>query len=258
MRDAAADLFLGSRCVGCERPGRLLCPVCRTAMTRPPEQTWPDPVPDGLVEPWAAAPYEGVVRSAVLGHKEDGLWALGRPLGVLLAEAVVAGLTGLAEAPVLLVPIPSRPAVVRQRGHAPTLALSRAAGRVLRQAGVQTHVLPVLRLGAAVADQSGLSATERADNLAGSLWCPGGPLRRSARRHRRGWVVLCDDVMTTGATLREGQRALAAVGLDPVIAAVVAATRRRTQGPRPAAEGAGRPVRAGPAEFPLPPVADSG
>ncbi|MFC6340712.1 phosphoribosyltransferase family protein, partial [Nocardioides hankookensis] len=46
---------------------------------------------------------------------------------------------------------------------------------------------------------------------------------------------VCDDVVTTGVTLREAQRALEAVGLEVAAAAAVAATRRRipTGGPSP-------------------------
>jgi predicted amidophosphoribosyltransferase len=70
-----------------------------------------------------------------------------------------------------------------------------------------------------VADQSGLTTRERAENLAGALRAVGRPGLP---------VVIVDDVMTTGATLVEAARALAAQGHQVVGAAVLAATKRRT------------------------------
>ena len=74
-------------------------------------------------------------------------------------------------------------------------------------------------------DQAGLTAPERAANLTGSMWCPTARLRRWAGFRAR--VVVCDDVLTTGATAREAQRALTASGLVVEGIATVAATRRR-------------------------------
>lgn len=229
MRDAFTDLVLGGRCVGCERPGRVLCPACRAGLPDEARVAWPRPTPPGLAVPWAAAEYDGVPRAMVLAHKERAVLGLRRPLGGLLATAVVAAAagagTGSAE-PVALVPVPSRPGSDRARGHRPLLDVVRAATRVLRSAGVDAGVAGLLVSRGAVADQAGLGAEERAANLAGSLWCPAARVARLAGRSLR--VVVCDDVLTTGATAREAQRALEASGIRVHAVAVVAATRRRT------------------------------
>jgi len=227
--DAVRDLVLGSRCVGCGHAGRLLCGTCLDGLDVVPAPAWPTPVPPGLVSPWAATAYDGTVRAMVLGHKEHRLLALAQPLGMLLAETVAAALHDLlpAAAPLLLVPVPSRPSTVRQRGHEPTTSLTRVAAAALRAGGLDAECLAILRTRPGLADQAGLDAAGRAANLAGALRCHQPALRRLARTRRPVHVMVCDDVLTTGATAAEAQRALRAVGLDPLAVAAVAATRRR-------------------------------
>jgi predicted amidophosphoribosyltransferase len=237
--DAFRDLVLGGRCVGCGRAGRLLCAGCEAGLEVVPHPAWPTPAPPGLTAPWAATAYDGVVRAMVVGHKEHRLLALAGPLGDLLAEAVSAALADLhaTPAPVLLVPVPSRPSSARERGYEPTLALTRAAASTLAARGVQAACVPLLRTRPGVVDQAGLDATARAANLAGALRAHPPALRRlagrtAAGRARPAHVVVCDDVLTTGATAAEAQRALRAVGLPPLAVVAVAATRRRAAGGR--------------------------
>ncbi len=231
LRDAALDLLLGGRCVGCGRPGRALCPGCRSQLPDAAWPAWPDPTPAGLAAPWAAAGYVDVVRAVLLAHKERRVAGLTAPLARLLAASV-----DLAAAPPrLLVPVPSRPGATRSRGHDPLLAVVRRAARLLPG----TTVAPLLRSRGGVRDQAGLTAVERAANLDGSMWCPGSGLRRVAGRRVR--VVVCDDVLTTGATAREAQRALAAAGVPVAGIATVAATPRRSRARGPGAPLSWRP-----------------
>jgi predicted amidophosphoribosyltransferase len=197
------------------------------------------------VTPYAAGPYEGTLKQLVLGLKEHRLLPLRRPLGRLLAASVAAALDGL-DGPVALVPVPSRPASVRQRALDSTYDVTVAAARHLHAAGRDVAPVRLLRTRPGLRDQAGLTATERAANLAGSMTCPSAGLVHMARRLPKARVVVCDDVLTTGATAREAQRALGSVGLEVVAIAAVAATRRRLPAAPAGLSGKSSPPALGP------------
>ncbi|MFL6139059.1 MAG: ComF family protein [Frankiaceae bacterium] len=229
-----ADLLLPSRCGGCGRGAGPACPDCLAALAGPARRLDPRPRPPGLPPVLAVAPYAGPVRSLVLRHKERAALGLTGPLAGALASGVAAVLREAAGrpasevgAPVLLVPVPSRRAARRERGHDPTGRMVRRAARLLREQGVPVSSCPALRHVRAVADQAGLGAAARWVNLAGAL-----AVRPVARARLPGaLVVIVDDVVTTGATAAEAARAVRAAGGTVLGVAAVAATPRRVAEP---------------------------
>lgn len=228
--DPLVDLVLPRVCAGCGRPGHLLCPRCAGLLARP-RLAAPRRHPDGFPPTVAAGAYAGPVRPAVVAFKERGRAELAGPLGAALALSVIAVRSATDPgAPVVLVPLPSSRAALRERGRDHVAELAAAAVRELRRAGVPAQVGPWLGRRGRVRDSTGLDARGRRANLAGTFTaCP--PARGA------GLVVLVDDVVTTGATLTEAAGVLSRTGLT-VVAAVVAATPRGT-GAGTAAPGPG-------------------
>ncbi|WP_375499767.1 ComF family protein [uncultured Jatrophihabitans sp.] len=210
---AVIDLVLPRRCVGCAAPGWALCRRCRPGA---PSIVADDPVP--AVPVLAGAVYAGAMRRAVLAFKERGRRDLVAVLGLVLGRAVAALVSGAGRdlGGVVLVPVPSSPGAAAARGGDHVVRLARRAAAV---SGVR--VAPgVLRLERTVQDSAGLSRAERERNLHGALRA-----RAPAAGVCRAIVV--DDIVTTGATLREATRALQRAGWEVVGAAVVASTPRQ-------------------------------
>jgi len=217
------DLVLGGRCAGCERPGVTLCGGCRELLTSlTPFRAWPDPRPPGLPPPTAGAPYADELRQLIIAHKENARYALARPLGGVLATAVLSALGERRGA--WLCPVPSARATVRQRGHDPLRRITKAAVRALRGQGIDARPADALRVVRRPDDQAGLSAERRTANLAGAF----AVRSRWAERLTDQPVLLVDDVITTGSTLAEACRALESRGIPVLGCAVVAATRRHS------------------------------
>ena len=206
---AAADLVLGASCAACGRPAVHLCPGC-ARLLRPRAQRVP-----GTLPVTTAGRYEGAWRDVVPAWKERGHHGLLPWLAVALASAVLE----LADAAsdVVLVPVPTSRRNRRRRGRDHMAELARAAAEILTGCGVTTSVVHLLVLERQTRDQADLTASEREANVRGAL-------RARSRRGTlpRGPLVVVDDVTTTGATVHEALRALAAAGHVPTGAATVA------------------------------------
>ena len=208
------DLLVPQECVHCGRPGRTLCSACTDELNGRGHRADPTPTPAGLPPAFSLSEYSGVARSAVLAHKERGVRSLTRPLGWALARAVAVAATG--HGAVTLVPIPSSRQSRATRGEDTVGLIACRAARDLTAVGVRAEVQSVLKQVRARMDQAGLGQAARTSNLLNAF--AARPLRAS------GAVILVDDVITTGATLAEGARALRAIGVRPAAVATVAAT----------------------------------
>lgn len=209
------DVGFPAVCVGCGTEGAALCPGCLPALSaRGGVQGGvplglPSTVPLPLLQLEWCAPYAGVVRSALHALKYAGERRLAVPLGTAIAARwLEAGIGGD-----LLVAVPIHTERLRRRGYDQAVLLAEAAAARLRLPAV-----PALARTRATQPQFELGRERRAENVADAFH-----VRESARAAVTGrWIVLVDDVATTGATLVACAHGLIAAGAAGVSACTVA------------------------------------
>ena len=232
---AVASLALPRTCAVCLAGDVALCDQCRAEVAASlwlegPRRARPDPEPATLPAVHACGRFEGALAGLVTAYKDRGRRDCAPVLALLLAAAVDVALLRSPEAqrvlaardgPVLVVPVPSSSASRRRRGDAPLEAL--AEGAVSGFAAREVVVASALRVRRRVADQAGLGAAGRHTNVEHSM------VVRPARAAvvQGATCVVVDDVLTTGATLREAARALREGGARQVLGATICATQRR-------------------------------
>jgi ComF family protein len=222
LADAALDLAFPASCPGCGREGAPLCAACQPALDA--RLTLPGGTPIGLPADLPApllqlewcAPFAGPVRAALHHLKYGGERRLAEPLGAAVARRWARAGSG-AE---IVVPVPVHAERERRRGYDQAALIAEVTGERLG--------LPVVRAlerGRATIAQFELGRDDRAANVAGAfrLRSSEAAAGRAVSRAVVGrWVLLVDDVVTTGATLAACAGALEAAGALAVSAIAVA------------------------------------
>jgi ComF family protein len=221
---AALDVAFPAACSGCGREGDPLCPDCATALDARLELPGGVPIgmpvdlPAPLLQLEWCAPFAGSVRAALHDLKYSGERRLAQPLGSAIARRWRRVGTGAT----VVVPVPVHAERERHRGYDQAALIAAVAAAELG--------LPygrALERGRATVAQFELGREDRAANVAGAFRVRRHPIHgpRGQSPIADQWILLVDDVVTTGATLASCAMALREAGAVAVSAITVARER---------------------------------
>lgn len=222
VTSTALDIAFPAACAGCGREGRALCDECARALDARLDLPAGTPIglPADLPAPllqleWCAG-FAGPVRAALHELKYAGERRHARILG----EAVARRWRRAGQGATVIVPVPVHAERERKRGYDQAALIAEAAAGTLG-----LPFVGALERSRATVAQFELGREDRSANVQGAFRLrkdSEGSLRRAVAGQ---WVLLVDDVVTTGSTLAACGAALEEAGARAVSAITVARER---------------------------------
>lgn len=195
-----------ARCACCALPLGQALPRCGQCLADPP------PFDRTVAAVDYRFPWNGLIARLKFGQRPE----LALPMADLMGESAERGELLPDGRPGLLIPVPLATERLRSRGYNQAAELARSLGR---RWSVPMLVDGLSRLSGPAA-QTSSTREERLRNLHGTMIVE----RATAPRLQGAHVMLIDDVMTTGATLRELARVVRAAGARRIEVCVFART----------------------------------
>jgi predicted amidophosphoribosyltransferase len=191
------DLLFPRFCISCEKYGDYICLRCEAAWLAKPRKTKVEGIDHYFIEN-----YNEYSSRVILAAKE-----IGNKLAVdLLANSIArsikfAVLENEFKGQINLVSIPSQKNVIRNRGRDHISDLTLQVIIRLSRMGFKAKYFPILSVAKKSKDQSTLNSQERFKNMQNAF------IVNNSLNSQDG-IFLVDDLITTGASIREGVRAM--------------------------------------------------
>lgn len=199
------QLIYPPNCLICFAAGSTICLSCKSI--------WQQDVKVGQLQKiplYFTNFYNSQTAKVILTAKENGNHiskdllanSLLNSLGKAISDLNLVG-------KIAIVSIPSRSAVIRKRGrnHIEELSL-----KIISEAkiyGISVCHLPILSILKKIKDQSNLNKAQRISNMSGAYLATPPKIAFDN-------LIILDDLITTGASIQEGIRALSEINLRPV------------------------------------------
>ena len=204
------ELIYPSICLCCGKTGVKICHNCSKYWLANPNKS---KVENKCL--FFVTTYDETTSPIILAAKESG----NREAIKLIARSIASSISfailnlGIAQ-PINLVTIPSQLSAIRRRGRDHIKDLVQEVIIQLNQQNIDAIYLPILKPIKKIKDQSDLNGLQRKENMSQAFIVKSSPISQSA-------VILIDDLVTTGASIHEGVRALseAKITVDAVVTA---------------------------------------
>lgn len=195
---ALKELIYPTTCAGCNFIGIQICNTCGENWLVAPKLNFV-----GKHKLYFVADYNPQSARIILSAKENSNKFCIHLLAQCIARSIAFALPlSIWAQQITITTVPSSPAAIRRRGRDHVSELANQVVKLLAKENIFATYLPILYLSKNIKDQSKLNGAQRAHNLSGAFSIKNCEIPK-------GDLFLIDDLVTTGASIQEGIRALA-------------------------------------------------